>query len=288
MYHEEGGLLPALLQPAPPVPPSPADASPVAIDPASIDASHPMLRFMSGRSEPLDARIDHYLPVTARTPAAHVTAAYSSGDAFLIDAPYGRGRVLLVTCGLSDRWSSLPLTSFYLPLVQSAARYLAGANVPERNVNCGAELVAVFDPPIAPVAARGGTVTRPDGTRDTCGVTTIDRRSEARYTRTDLPGLYTIQVGPRGAERRAIFSVAPPAIESDLTPLSETDWKRLAGSLGFTRVEAGEKPFAASGGRTRGGGNEYWLAGLAGVMGLLVIELAITRAWSAEDDKVIR
>jgi Aerotolerance regulator N-terminal/von Willebrand factor type A domain len=286
MYHEEGGMLPALLQPAPPSSPN---ASPAVIDPASIDASHPMLRFMSGRTEPLDARIDRYLPVTARTPAAHVTAAYSSGDAFLIDSPYGRGRVLLVTCGLSDRWSSLPLTSFYLPLAQSAARYLAGANVPERNVNSGAELVAVFDPPVAPspapAAARSATVTRPDGTRDTCGIATIDRRSEARYARTDLPGLYTIQVGPRGEERRAIFSVAPPAIESDLTPLSEADWKRLAGSLGFTRVEAGEKPLAARLGGTRGGENEYWLAALAGVMGLLVIELAVTRAWSGKDDK---
>src|SRR5262249_34703992 len=152
---------------------------------------------------------------------------------FLIDAPYGRGRVLLVTCGLGDRWSSLPLTSFYLPLVQSAARYLAGANVPERNVATGSELVALFDPPVA-AGARAGIVTRPGGSRDTWGITTVDRRSEARYARTELPGLYTIQVGPRGSERRAIFSVVPPPIESDLTPLTESDWKRLERSIGFT------------------------------------------------------
>jgi len=225
--------------------------------------------------------------VTARTPAAHVTAAYSSGDAFLIDSPYGRGRVLLMTCGLGDRWSSLPLTSFYLPLMQSGARYLAGANVPERNVTSGSELVTIFDPAV-PSGARGGTITRPDGTRDTCGVSTIDQRSEARYTRTDLPGLYTIQVGPRGGERRAIFSVAPLAIESDLTPLAEDEWKRLERSLGFTRLDAGERPLAARVSATRGGGNEYWLAALAAVMGLLVIELAMTRAWTGEDDKATR
>jgi hypothetical protein len=283
MYSEEGGLLPALLQPSVATPP-------LAIDPASIDASHAMLRFMSGRTaEPLDARVDRYLPVTARTPAAHVTAAYSSGDAFLIDAPYGRGRVLLVTCGLGERWSSLPLTSFYLPLVQSAVRYLAGANVPERNVSQGSELVAQFDAPATPAAgARGGTVTRPDGSRDTCAVTTIDRRIEARYARTDLPGLYTIQVGPRAdAERRAVFSVAPPAIESDLTPLAESDWERLERSIGFTRLEAGEKPLAARLSGTRGG-SEYWLAALAGVMGLLVIELAMTRAWSGQEERMTR
>jgi hypothetical protein len=279
MYHEEGGLLPALLQP-----PIAAAAAIAGIDPASIDASHPMLRFMSGRTQPLDVRVHHYLPVTARTPAAHVTAAYSSGDAFLIDSPYGRGRVLLMTCGLGDRWSSLPLTSFYLPLVQSAARYLAGADAPERNTTSGSELVATFVPAV-PAGARAATVTRPDGTRDTCGISTIDQRSEARYARTDLPGLYTIQAGPRGDERRAVFSVAPPAVESDLTPLSEDDWRRFERSLGFTRLETGERPLAARVSAARGGGNEYWLAALAGVMGLLVIELAMTRAWSGANDK---
>jgi hypothetical protein len=285
MYREDGGLLPALLQPTV-RPAGVATSSLIAIDPTSIDASHAMLRFMSGRGGALEAQIDRYLPITARTPTAHVLVGFSSGDAFLVDTTYGRGRVLLVTCGVGNDWSTLPLTNFFLPLVQSAARYLAGANASDRNVAAGAELVAVFDPPV-PTAARGAVVIRPDGTRDTSGVTTIDQRSEARYARTDLPGLYTIQVGPRGSERRATFSVAPPGIESDLSPLAEADWKRMETSLGFARMDAGEKPLAARLSATRGG-SEYWLAALAGVMGLLVIELALTRAWGAEDDKVMK
>jgi hypothetical protein len=82
-----------------------------------------------------------------------------------------------------------------------------------------------------------------------------------------------------------VFSVAPPAVESDLTPLSEDDWRRFERSLGFTRLETGERPLAARVSAARGGGNEYWLAALAGVMGLLVIELAMTRAWSGANDK---
>jgi hypothetical protein len=198
---------------------------------------------------------------------------------------------MLITSSLGANWSTLPLTNSYLPLVQSAARYLAGANMAERNVSAGQELVATFIPPLPP-GVRAATVNRPDGSRDTCDVTTIDQRSEARYARTDLPGLYAIRVAPRPApgtppgtppapERVVTFSVAPPATESDLDPLAEADWKKLETRLGFPRVEGGEKPLAARLSVTRGG-SEYWLAALAAVMGLLVIELALTRAWSGE------
>jgi hypothetical protein len=283
MYREEGGLLPALLQPAVTPP------APVSIEPTTLDTSQPLLRFLSGRGGAmgLDAAIERFLPTTARTPAAHVLANYTSGDAFLIESPYGRGRVVLMTCSLGASWSTLPLTNLYLPLLQSTARYLAGGNMAERNVASGQELVAVFDPP-APAGARG-VVVRPDGSRDPCDVSTIDQRSEARYGKTDLPGLYTIRVGAAPAQRSEIFSVAPPAIESNLEPLAEPDWKRLESALGFTRLEGGDdRPLATRVSATRGAGSEYWLSALAGVMGLLVIELALTRAWGAGDDKVTR
>src|SRR5205823_5496561 len=135
----------------------------------------------------------------------------------------------LMTCSLGATWSTLPLTNLYLPLMQETARYLAGANVPERNFSVGGELVAVFDPPVPAAAGAGGAgaralVLRPDGARDSCELSTIDQRSEARYGRTDLPGLYTIRVGTGAAERSEIFSIAPPASESDLASLPESEW----------------------------------------------------------------
>jgi hypothetical protein len=278
LYREEGGLLPALLQPA-------VSQAGMAIEPATVDSVHPMLSLFAGRVGSLSAQVQRYVPITAPTRFAHVLASYTSGDAFLIESPYGRGRVVLVSNSLGPAWSTLPLTSVYLPLMQSMTRYLAGASVLDRNLSAGEELAAVFDPP-AP--GTRGVVIRPDGTRDTCDVATIDQRSEARYARTDLAGLYTIRVGPRGSERSMMFAVAPPAEESVLAAMTEEDWRRLEKEMGFTRLSAEEGALAATLSGTRGSEGEYWMAALAGVMALLVVELGLAWWWTGEDDKVTR
>jgi hypothetical protein len=282
MYREEGGLLPALLQP-PVAPPEP-----LSIERASIEPSHPMLHFLAGQGGggggggALTPAISRYVAITARTAEARVVANYSNGDAFLIEQPFGRGRVVLVTCSLRGDFSTLPLTPVYLPVLQSMVRFAAGATVRERNVPAGQELVARFEPA---VDAPGATVTRPDGSRDTCEIVPGDGRSEARYGPTLLAGAYTIRAGDAPP---VWFAVAPPPTESDLTPLDEAGWDRLREQLGFVRMEtsAGGRTLAARlvGGRDHTGvapADRYWLAALAGVLMLFVIELALARAWAA-------
>jgi hypothetical protein len=278
LYHDESGLLPAMLgEPL-------APESEFSIDPGTLDTTHPLFRFLAEHPGLVATMTgERFMPTQRLTAAAHVLASYDAagGGAFLIESAYGRGRVALVTSSLAASWSNLPLTNLYLPLVQSTVRYLAGANVAERNVPFGQELLANFTPPASGVH---GEVTRPDGSHDECDLTTIAPRTEARYRRTDLPGLYTLRVGPRGGERSAQFSVAPPSVESDLTPLTPADWKRLEGALGFERIDLAQgisNNVATAVGSAHGGG-EYWLAALTAVMVLLVVELALTRAWAWE------
>lgn len=272
-YREEAGLLPALLQPA--INPMAA----VAIEHGTIDTAQPMLRFLAGRTGSIAMQVERFIPTTGRTPAAHALASFTSGDAFLLEQTYGRGRVLLVTSSLGSAWTTLPMTNLYLPLVQSATRYLAASSIEDRNISAGQELTAFFDPP---VTGSRGTVIRPDGTRDACDVATIDNRSEARYGRTDLPGLYTIRAGARGQERSATFSVAPPTSESDLTPLSDAQWKDLATRYGFTRVEPGDAALAGRSNDDRAEQGEFWIWALAGVVTLLVAELALSSRLEAQ------
>ncbi|MEO6436177.1 MAG: BatA domain-containing protein [Tepidisphaeraceae bacterium] len=274
LYRDEIGLLPALLQP-PVFPPAP-----LAIETSTIELASPLMRFLPGgtaQSVPLTAGVERFFPLTGRTPAAHVLAAFTSGDAFLVEQPFGRGRVALVTCSLGREWSTLPLTSLYLPLLQSTARFLVGGTTPARNFAAGEEVVATIAPA---VDAKRGSVIRPDNRGDECDITSAEGRSELRYARTDLPGLYTIRVGPRPSERRVVFSVAPPPDESDLSPLARSHWDLLAARLDFERMESGARRLATRLGDARGGG-EYWLVALLGVLGLLVIEMTLTRRWSA-------
>ena len=58
-------------------------------------------------------------------PDARLLGTFSNGRPFLIERPYGRGRVLMLTTSLDNGWTSLPLSNFYLPFVQSLARYAA-------------------------------------------------------------------------------------------------------------------------------------------------------------------
>ncbi len=277
LYRDESGLLPAML--SPPIAPE----SEFSIDPGTLDTSHPLLRLLAQHTALVTAvTAERFIPTERLTPAAHVLAEYErGGGAFMIESAYGRGRVVLMSGSLGASWSNLPLTNLYLPLLQSTVSYLAGANVVERNVGFGQELLANFTPPAPGVH---GEVIRPDGSRDECDLTTIAPRTEARYRRTDYPGLYTLRVGPRGGERSAQFSVGPPPVESDLTPLTEADWQRLEKAIGFRRLDLSEgvtANVALSAGTGHGGG-EYWLAALTAVMVLLVVELAMTRAWAWE------
>lgn len=272
MYREEGALLPALLQP-PQSPPSP-----VTIDRGSIESAHPLMHFLTGHEDLPLAHVSRFIATTARTPDARILASFGSGDAFMLEAPFGRGRVVLVTSSLRPEWSTLPLTPLYLPLLQSTLRYVAGADVRDRNVSTGSEIVARFEPA---VDALRGTVVRPDRSVDRCELISGEGRTEARYAATDLAGVYTIRAGTRAADPSVKFALAPPAAESDLAPLDESAWRRLQEQLGFTRLGPSDRSLAARlvGTRAGGRGDRYWLIALAGVLGLFVVELALTRAW---------
>ncbi len=272
LYREENGVLPALLQP--PV----NHPTPQRIEPATIDTSHPMMRFLAthGAVGALPGAVSTSFATTGRTPAARVLASLSSGDPLVLESSLGRGRVILFTCALDARWSSLPLTNVYLPLVQSAARYAAGGAAPAANVGLGQSLVARFEVPANDLLRV--PVQRPDARSDWADVTVLEDHAEARYARTDVPGVYTIKLSPQSPALS--FAVAPSVEESDLTPLDGARWQKLEKEMGFTRV-TDARVLAARLSATRPN-TELWLAALAGVLGLIVIELALTRAWQGE------
>jgi hypothetical protein len=152
--------------------------------------------------------------------------------------------------------------------------------VRDRNFATGTEIVARFEPQ---VPATRGTVIRPDGSSDRCEIISAEGRSEARYAATDLAGVYTIRAGARAVDPSVKFALAPPPYEADLTPLDDAGWAKLQDQLAFTRLEPTDRSLAARliGTRSSGAGEQIWMIALGGVLGLFVIELALTRAWSS-------
>jgi hypothetical protein len=217
--------------------------------------------------------IGRYFPAVRRGDATYL-GTYGSGDAFLVEGSSGRGRVLLITTPLDADWSTLPLSNFFLPFVQSSVRYLAAGAIPDRNLRPGQPLEASFD---ASAAARGATLFTPDGGKLDLPVLGFGGRAEVRHADTSRPGRYRLVL--RGAKGEQTFHYVMPAPrgESDLTQLTPQRWAELEQDLGMRRLEIGDRPIAAALAGPRGG-RELWGLALAMVMLLAVAELLIGRS----------
>jgi hypothetical protein len=307
-------LLPVELLPA-----TPADGS-LATTLDWLDTDHPVLSFRRGRTDAPPAVIGRYFPVSAAAaPHVRVLARYASigrhaaasmdPPPFLIESHVpGGGRVLLVTTPLDGDWSTLPLTAFYLPWLQSSVRYLAGGAVVDRNVVAGNPLMLDLTPAAVPPAPDGTYrplhVTRPDGTQDIAAITASPRTTTAPagapslravYPDTSIPGVYVLHVPDGRRERLVRFAVQPPPQEADesahapsvnlpgAVPIGMSDpWPKM---LGAQVVDSGlddDQAMPANATVSRDRSSALATALLSVMVALGLIELALARRWSAE------
>jgi hypothetical protein len=281
LYRGGAGVLPAELHP-----PTPADGS-EATALLGIRMTHPVFQFLRGRPDPLPpATIGRYFPASSIQSDAEL-AQYGSGDPFLIEGKSGRGRVLLVTTPLDADWSTLPLSNFYLPFVQSAVRYLAAGAVPDRNLRPGQVLEATIEPPL-----EGRTVTlyRADGGKADLPILRFAGRGEVRYADTDRPGIYRLVVrgsaGAAGADKEKAEQVLNYVLptsrdESDLTQLTEDRWRELERELGLRRLnpDLGDRAITSALAGPRGG-RDLWAVAVGLVLLLAVVEMFVARLLS--------
>ncbi len=152
---------------------------------------------------------------------------YENGAPALVEADIGRGRVLLLTTTVDREWTDLPIRPGFLPLMQEAARYLAGAPSGESSaaVTVGANGEIALEPDdrrieiVKPAGeSRWLTPTRAHGDA---------RRASARVTfaETDEPGLYRVRAsradGTIVERPDAGFVVNLDTRESDPTRLAD-------------------------------------------------------------------
>jgi hypothetical protein len=258
--------------------PTPADGS-EATSLLGLDSSHLIFRFAKDRADPLPSSvIGRYFPCTPRE-GARVLATYASGWPFLISGDFGHGRVLLASTPLDASWSTLPLSSFYLPLVQSSIRYLASGALPERNLSPGGAIRATADT----VRNAACYVRRPDGRDDYEGLSIARAGGEVelRYTATHLPGIYQLFIGGPNTQRVVPFVVQDDAHEADLRPIAPHTLARQQEALGFTLVDPARNDLVEAIALPRPSG-EAWASLIVLVLALGALEMGFTRLWSAD------
>jgi len=168
---------------------------------APIDRHLPLLSSFAARGEGLtSARFFQFmlLAPVPDAPGRTVVLRYENGAPALVEAEVGRGRVLLLTTTVDREWTDLPIRPGFLPLMQEAARLLAGAPSGEASSALVAgqrrEVALGPDDRRIDVVKPGGQIRSltPDAGAKAAG----DRRSAARtliFAETDEPGSYRVR-----------------------------------------------------------------------------------------------
>jgi Aerotolerance regulator N-terminal/von Willebrand factor type A domain len=172
---------------------------------APLDRRHPLLASFPAKGDGLaSARFFQFmlLEPVPDAPGRSVVLRYENGAPALVAADVGRGRVLLLTTTVDREWTDLPIRPGFLPLVQEAARYLAGApgsdSISALTVGQRREVaVGPEDARVEIVKSNGQSrwlepEPRDPHASDARGAEPRGRRT-VTFTETDEPGLYRVR-----------------------------------------------------------------------------------------------
>ncbi|MGQ0635139.1 MAG: BatA domain-containing protein [Planctomycetaceae bacterium] len=150
---------------------------------------------------------------------ARVALKFDSGDPAIIEAPFGRGKGILITTSIDDAWGLWPLWPSFVPLVHEIVQFAVAGRWGERQRQVGEALSGVFPAEAIDVEV---SVVRPDGMVRPAHVTPGDDFSEFRYDGTAHAGVYAVELAsPVG--RTELFAVNVDPRESNLARFSQDE-----------------------------------------------------------------
>ncbi len=210
-------------------------------------------------------------PDADSVPIVRTLAALDTGDPWLIGGDFGRGHVLQLAVPLDGDWSTLPARNDFVPLLHEMIFHLA-ARAAGRTVVPGMPLLMDIAPD---QSANDFRFIDPDGREYPAEPAGDEARPRVRCSHTALAGVYRcVQPGVPGPEAD-YFVVVSDRAESDLTPLTAADRERLAGN-DRVRFISGLEEMRAELTHDQPP-SEMWRWLLLAVLGLLVLEVLLTR-----------
>jgi hypothetical protein len=203
----------------------------------------------------------------AAHPPATILARLETGDPFLIEKPFGEGRVICGATALDADWSNLPVRAFYLPLLQRLCIYLASTVYPPRNLDVGQQLVAFLD---ARSAGKSAVLTLPDGGAVELPIEKKGQRAVVAFSATHQPGIYTLQP-PGGAPVHYVVNASRR--ESDLQKLTSAEIADFAREQQVGLVHDAAQFRSLD--QTRRFGREIWKPLLWALLGMMFVEMVV-------------
>ena len=157
-------------------------------------------------------------------PDSTTVIAAGNYDAFLVSRYVGKGRVLLCSVSAVRRWSSLPMTSFFLPLIHQMVEFGAGLSREPLFIWTTPNLV-VSD--VLPDFTEGDQLLAPSGRALTVRPVRQGAQISLEAEGVDEPGVYLLS-GNGGAKTPAL-AVNVARAESNLEPINPDSLSRVTG-----------------------------------------------------------
>ncbi len=144
---------------------------------------------------------------------------------FLLDRPFGDGRVLMFAVAADRTWSDFPLSPFYLPLILQCADYsgATGAKAPFVWATDALSLSERF-----PDLKGTPTLLAPDSQPVSIRSSVVQARTVMIAENLTQPGIYRMSTGDTPTPLPAL-AVNLPRGESDLTPIPEAEVAKRLG-----------------------------------------------------------
>ena len=222
---------------------------------ADYDADHPIFDIfpddiLSGQYGPKFYQAMQVTPVED----AKILASFGDGTPFLIARREGRSHILFFNAGfdVESGDNELLITPYFLPLIQNTVLYAMYSDA-KRNIDIGDTYTSSFP------NSSGMTVQikRVDGIEENQIVTVpVTEDGVIQYNRTEMPGIYQVDMKTQDRLYRSFFAVNTPISEADLAPFSLQAASEKINAQQVSAEESGELDTAAL--DTKRHGREIW------------------------------
>ncbi len=157
---------------------------------------------------------------------ASVTARLDTGDPWIVERRYGKGRVALLASAVDAEGGTLPVNPDFVPWSHELIAHLAAGAEGPKALKPGEPLEFVLDPPPAP-SVSALTLTPPTGSAVQAPVLRSGGPARVRVADTTEPGIYRLTL-PNPPGGSAYAAVAGDDRESDPSPLDPAEAEVLA------------------------------------------------------------
>jgi hypothetical protein len=245
---------------------------------ASVVQEHPVFAPFEFSAERLPELRFYDLPTIRIDDSSAVLMRLSGNRPGLVENRVGRGKVMTLTAPIEPAYSDIAGHAFFVPLVSRVLEYLtAELSQFEADLRIGQALTRA--PQLGGAIELPPILVTPDSVEYSLAVDADPNGTVLRPEPTDLPGVYQINYLGREIDR---FALNMDPAEGNLAAVDPGQLTAVTG-IPDLQVIAGDATMASVIDQLRHG-RELWQLFLWLALGLLVVEMLVARASSAEAD----